>query len=68
MKREQKKLIGSQLQAIFDYVVDESGYGDHVWSEFKTDIYPTCTTAGQKSKYCTECGIQGEIAVIDRVK
>ena len=27
MKREQKKLIGSQLQAIFDYVDDESGYG-----------------------------------------
>ena len=27
MKREQKKLIGSHVEAIFDYVDDESGYG-----------------------------------------
>ena len=27
MKREQKKLIGSQIEAIFDYVDEESGYG-----------------------------------------
>ncbi|MBE6784635.1 MAG: hypothetical protein E7538_00175 [Ruminococcaceae bacterium] len=49
----------------YSYIDGETDYGSHVWPEdYKIDIQPTCSTAGQKSKYCTECGVQGEIVVI----
>lgn len=49
----------------YSYTVDNGDYGDHVWdTEYTIDIQPTCTTAGQKSIYCKECGVQKDITVI----